>query len=214
MNDDRTMDDAKSENEKNDLLIYYANTVPFFPRLHQEALRELRHKVTINSESIKALYRLLFYSSDFYYLFSVEWMEDVMEYDPITRFYLCKTIGLVLGMSDEEQELLLEKYISDNDQVYEIVFKDWYEWQQSYEVLLRNAKTVCLPEPTIDSVYVETIERKRLLQDIQMGISCHLPILLQGNQGMGKTTLIDEIARRCDVHGNLYFIRSRQDSSG
>jgi midasin (ATPase involved in ribosome maturation) len=54
--------------------------------------------------------------------------------------------------------------------------------------------------------YVHTKVSKQALHEIAIGLSCGLPILLQGPQGGGKTSLIQEVARMIGTDGKIIIM--------
>jgi midasin (ATPase involved in ribosome maturation) len=184
-------------------LQFYSSRVPYLPRLKQIAIKELSdYKVSLTGQNALYLYRLLVSSSDFYFLYSVDMLRFMNSLDEMSVYYLCKCTALVFGMSDAQQEILLKKHLNAKqlEFVYEQAFKDYYEHQASYELML-NESVATTTTNSYTAGFVETLELKKVLEDIKMGVSCHLPVLLQGPQGIGKTSLVEQVAHQNQVQG-------------
>ncbi|KAJ9088514.1 AAA ATPase midasin [Entomophthora muscae] len=67
-------------------------------------------------------------------------------------------------------------------------------------LLFKSAETP--PEPA-KLVLVETT--KRNLQDIALALSMGAPVLLEGGTGVGKTALVEEVARAVSKTGSIFY---------
>jgi hypothetical protein len=177
------------------------------------------------------MYRLCFFSSDFYALFSIEkLLQELMRADSLSKWYLCSTIGLIVGMSDSELELFHSQHIREDEkvQVLSLVFGDMHEFEsikaeffQRQELkslegvelspMSVNVAGVVLPHASLYDInavpyqpaeFINTFATEKVLHEIAIGISSGLPILLQGLQGVGKTSMVEEAARMIGSSGN------------
>jgi ABC-type transport system involved in cytochrome bd biosynthesis fused ATPase/permease subunit len=179
------------------------------------------------------MYRLCFFSSDFYALFPVEkLLQELQRADPLSTWYLCSTIGFLVGMCDSELELFHSQHIREADKsaVLTHVFEDMHEFESIRAKFFReqavgslegvelspmsvNLAGVVLPhaslhdshaEPYQQAEFMHTKSTEKVFHEIAIGISSGLPILLQGFQGVGKTSIVEEAARMIGSSGTLF----------
>ncbi|KAJ3272914.1 hypothetical protein HDV01_005111 [Terramyces sp. JEL0728] len=185
-------------------LITFSRLVPLLPYLKPFSLKPLVIEP-------RYVYYLLKHSRDYFSFFSpldfypyLERDSADIQPDDISIYYAILCIGLLSGMVDTEQQQMIKKCIPDlkphsYKQSLDLLLLFNYK-EKEFDIKSDKVANLCgvlLPKQQQEykSEFVMTETPKRILHEIGLALSCEMPILLQGEEGSGKTALVEEAGR-------------------
>ena len=189
-------------------IIAYGKLLPLFPWLRRDLILYIGDGIPVNVEfsadMLKHIFAIAMMDKSLLEIFNLA-QATLPEGDILAKFYFLQNICTQYDFADKEREDLIKTNFRSSEfedlytQYYELIrfVADLFEFEKNKETMFIHVKK---EEMQIHSDHFVIGNRFRnALTDIHVALCANVPILIEGEAGVGKTAIITEA---CRMFGN------------